>query len=316
VSDILQNFDEAAVISPANLLHKYEFTIQFSEEYHASTLHWHDYAQIWYVSEGMLTHRINNMVYTQTPGSVVFVSPYSSHFISSLDSDIAPRYCQISLTDSFLTRNGFDFFTYHREYAHFDKKIIPQYIRFSDSEKSDIDYITSELYYEFSKDNRRSLKKLSILLAELLSKITFNSEKLTAKGFRYIVDRANAVTDSVRYMATHYPEKITLDKLCSISHMSRSFLTENFRDVTKRSAFEILTSIRLCNAFRSLLFSDLTLSKIAENVGLTTKSRLSHEFTKRIGITPIEYRRRLQHEYLERDEKLAAYWEKFDHLDT
>jgi len=308
-------FEEATLNYPGEFLHKFSFKIQFSEEYKSTVLHWHNFAQLWHVEEGTLMHRVGDVVYTQPPGTFIFIPPYTSHSIDSTKSEIAPRYGQISFTDNFLTDNGFDFFSHHPKFSHFKGRKIPGFIELEGKMKSVAYDIISELYHEFSRDRNRSFKKISVLLSELFDCITSGIESSGLRGFKYISERANAIMDAVNYIASNYSKKITLDMLCGITHMSRSFLTENFRDVTGRTAFEILLAARVCNALHSILYSDLTLTEIAENVGFVTKSRLSHEFSKRYGFPPMEYRRKFQREYLERDEKLATYWAQFDHID-
>lgn len=307
--------ERAMVISPGSLLSKFPITVEFSEEYKTDISHWHDYVQIWYVAEGSLHHTIKDKLYIQKPGSIIFVPPYTTHNIDTRPSKTVPRFALIAFTDDLLTDNGCNFFSYISEYAQFEGRRLPVFREFSGDEKIAADNITYELHREFSKAKHMSSKKLSALLAELLSLLTDGSDAVDMRGMRRITERANAVTSAVRYMSNHYSEKITLDTLCDVAHMSRSFLTESFRSVIGKTAFEVLISIRLAKAVLSLLYSDLTLSEIARNVGFVTKNRLANEFSKRIGMPPMEYRRRMQTESIERDEKIAERWEWLNHPD-
>jgi len=309
------NFERPSIISQGSFLSKIPITIEISEEYKSDSLHWHDYMQIWYVAEGTLYHTINNKLYIQVPGSLVAVPPYTVHNIDTRNSKNTPRFASISFTDDFLTSNGYNFFSYISKYAHFEGHRIPVFKQFTEAIKSVADDTINELHLEFSKKNRMSLKKISALLAKLLSLLTSDFETLDTSRLKYISGRAEDVTRAIRYMSEHCSEKITLDDLCNVTHMSRRFLTKSFREVTGKTAFEILLSIRINHGLASLLYSDLTLSEIAKNVGLTTKNRFANEFTKCFGLSPMEYKRRMRDEFLEDDEKFTERWEWLNHPD-
>ena len=122
-------------------------------------------------------------------------------------------------------------------------------------------------------------------------------------------------------MSKHYSEKISLDTLCNVSRMSRSSFTKSFRSVCGRSSSEFLLSIRLSNAMLLLVLTDLNLTEIAKRVGLSTKNRLAHEFSKTIGVPPMEYRRMMHEKALATDKKIAerrawfddSYFNSYDH---
>lgn len=306
-------YERPATISPGSYLSKIPITVEISEEYKSDSLHWHDYIQIWYVAEGSLRHTINGMLYIQNAGSVVAVPPYATHNIDTRDSKTTPRFAMISFTDKFMTDNGYNFFSYIGKYAHFEGRKLPVFRVFSNDECSIADDIINDIHVEFSNKKKMSYPKLSSLLANFLALMTADSEKCDPSRIRHIAARAEDVTRAIRYMSEHYAEKITLDKLCDIAHMSRRFLTKNFHEVTGKTAFEILGAIRINNATASLLYSDLTLSEIAANVGFTTKNRLWNEFVKRFGISPIEYRNMMQKESLEKDERIIERWDWLSH---
>jgi len=308
-------FERPSLLSQGSLLSKSPVTIEISEEYKSDILHWHNYVQIWYVAEGSLCHTIDGKLYIQEPGSVVTVLPYTVHNIDTRDSKTAPRFAMISFTDKFLTDNGYSFFSYIKEYAQFEGKRLSLLHTFDSELKAVSDDIINDMHREFSNSSNMSYAKLSSLLASLLLLLTSENESADTSRLKYLSERAADVTRVVRYMSEHYSEKITLDELCDIAHMSRRFLTQSFREITGKTAFEILTSIRINHARSSLLYSDLTLSEIARNVGFTTKNRLAHEFSKRFPISPMEFRNRFRAEFLAYDEKFFERWDWLDSSD-
>ncbi len=307
------SFIKASPIAMQTFLSKLPMSIEFCEEYKTDSPHWHDYVQIWYVERGTLIHTVNNKVYIQKPGSFITVPPYTVHNIDTTSSPKPPRFALISFSDRFLLDNGFRFFSYFRKYARFEERELPLFRELDGKIAKIGERIVARLEKEFSKGNNMSFRRLARILSNLLRVLTGESRSADRRGFICSAEKANAITNAVRYMTNHYSEKISLDMLCSVSRMSRSSFTKSFRAVCGRSSSEYLLSIRLSRAMLLLGLTDLNLTEIAKSVGLVTKNRLAHEFSNAIGIPPMEYRRRIREDAIECDRKLSERRAWFAH---
>lgn len=98
------------------------------------------------------------------------------------------------------------------------------------------------------------------------------------------------MSDVVRYVAEHYAEKITVDELASLAHLSTSQFTRQFNRLFQMTPARYLTRIRINAACSLLTRTDLDLTSIAERCGFHDASHFVKQFKKQIGMTPGEYR--------------------------
>lgn len=98
------------------------------------------------------------------------------------------------------------------------------------------------------------------------------------------------MSDVVRYVAEHYAEKITVDELAGLAHLSTSQFTRQFNRLFQMTPARYLTRIRINAACSLLTRTDLDLTSIAERRGFHDASHFVKQFKKQIGMTPGEYR--------------------------
>lgn len=85
---------------------------------------------------------------------------------------------------------------------------------------------------------------------------------------------------------------ITLDDMAAAVHMSRRNFTRLFRDRTGMSASEYFERLRTETVANLLNTTSLGLQQIARRTGFGSEQTLRRLFTRRFGVTPMEYRSR------------------------
>ncbi|MCS7458807.1 AraC family transcriptional regulator [Paenibacillus doosanensis] len=96
----------------------------------------------------------------------------------------------------------------------------------------------------------------------------------------------------VRYVKTHFSDKITLDMLARQFGFNPNYLIKRFSDKTGMTPIQYLQEIRLDKAKEYLEFTSLPISEVAEKVGWT-QEYFSKIVKKRLGQSPSQYRESL-----------------------
>ncbi len=112
-----------------------------------------------------------------------------------------------------------------------------------------------------------------------------------AGGARAAADRREQIRPVLAYVDGHCRESITLDDVASVVHVSPSRVRHVFKDVTGVSFKEYVTQVRVAEAKRVLLSTDLSVAEIARAVSYTNLNQFYKVFYRSCAMSPGEYRR-------------------------
>ena len=98
------------------------------------------------------------------------------------------------------------------------------------------------------------------------------------------------LTGVTQYIAEHLQEKLTIDGIAHEFHISRTKLTQDFRELFSMSVLQYITLARLSQA-KLLLRCGETVLTAAEKCGFADSTHFIRVFRKYYGITPAKYRR-------------------------
>lgn len=101
---------------------------------------------------------------------------------------------------------------------------------------------------------------------------------------------AIAVRRSIEYMYERFREPITVDSIAGIAAYSRFHFTRIFREFTGISPGRFLSAIRLQEAKRLLLATDLSVLSISIQVGYNSLGTFSSRFSSIVGMSPKMFR--------------------------
>jgi AraC-like DNA-binding protein/mannose-6-phosphate isomerase-like protein (cupin superfamily) len=114
---------------------------------------------------------------------------------------------------------------------------------------------------------------------------------VTAGATRAAADRREQIRPVLAYVDGHCRESITLDDVAEVVHVSPSRVRHVFKDVTGVSFKEYVTQVRVAEAKRLLLSTDLSVSEIARGVSYTNLNQFYKVFYRSCAMSPAEYRR-------------------------
>ena len=103
-----------------------------------------------------------------------------------------------------------------------------------------------------------------------------------------------AVAKALAYIKAHATRGMHVDELRPHTGVCRRVLERKFRRLLGRSPHEEIRNLQIEAAKRQLVGTNATLESIAQAIGLSSGIHLSHEFKKRTGQTPGQYRKQFR----------------------
>lgn len=99
------------------------------------------------------------------------------------------------------------------------------------------------------------------------------------------------IVDIVRYMQEHMTEEVSLNILAEEFHLSAQYISQLFKNEIGVNFLAYLTNIRMEQAKKLLLSSQLSIAEISERSGYGDYRVFTKAFKKAEGVTPSQYRR-------------------------
>jgi AraC-like DNA-binding protein len=106
--------------------------------------------------------------------------------------------------------------------------------------------------------------------------------------------KSDRISDVFEYVKENYKEEISLIEIAKIANLTPTSFCRMFKLKTKKSFVEYLNEIRVSNACKLLIETDMGISEIAYECGYKTASNFNQLFKKLTGTTPKEYRRKAE----------------------
>lgn len=135
------------------------------------------------------------------------------------------------------------------------------------------------------------LFKILALLSESTDIEFVNNEFYTPTNEKLEKDRLSSVFD---YLKKNYSEEIPLVKIAEIANLTPTSFCRMFKLKTKKSFVEYLNEVRVSNACKMLIETDMGISEVAYKCGYKTASNFNQLFKKLTGTTPKEYRKKAE----------------------
>ena len=262
--------------------------------------HIHSYYETILILEGELMLEIENsksIVLHQ--GDIVFIPPYIVH-ANSLITENAPIMRSIVV------------------------KFSPLFLYPLETTQSDADCLLTspnykEKYYLFKKGEKQtdSLEKimrktlnerkkqsfgyefalrvyLSMLYLKLVRLCACSAPPLQQTTQNISEDSAQKIHQVFLYVKENYQYNISMREVSDLCGMNYQYFSMFFKKVTNQNFKDYLLDVRLNHAQKQLIQSDKSVSMIAMESGFEYASYFVQKFKKKVGLTPLEYRKKYQ----------------------
>ena len=117
-------------------------------------------------------------------------------------------------------------------------------------------------------------------MLNLLKTVLFNTKH----------ERVPLIEKAKEFIENNFHRNIDLDLIAKEANLSPTYFHKKFKECYNVTPREFLLKIRLKNAKRLLLTSDLSFFEISENCGFSSQAYFNFQFKKETGLTPSEYR--------------------------
>lgn len=125
--------------------------------------------------------------------------------------------------------------------------------------------------------------------------LAFFSELLAHMSINQLpVGDSGALRTIVTFCAKNYAENLSLSMLEERLHLNKYYISHLFSGKLGIRFNDYINSLRISEACRLLTNSDASITEISERVGFNTLRTFNRAFVKQIGVTPSEYKKRLE----------------------
>ena len=115
-------------------------------------------------------------------------------------------------------------------------------------------------------------------------KVSHNSPGLSIKKFNLIAE----------YIEANLSEKITLSDLAKVANLGKFYFIHSFKSYANMTPYDYVLQLRVKRAKKLLQSSDIPICDVALECGFGNQSHLAKHFRKKLGITPMNYRKNAQ----------------------
>lgn len=270
-------------------LRRRSFYIDYKSGHNArnimKTHHLHDDYEIFYLLEGERIYLINDKRYVVQENSLVFIDKNVVHKTLVTDK---PEYKRIVINfrDTFLPDD--DQFLLKQLFGK-GPYIIPIPI----NKKRVIHQLVSMLHQEYMIERNDAIIYIRSLLTQLLLESTRLLEKQHSNpviGNKNKNESKRDIAKVIEFINTNYSKDISLCLLSQQFHLNEQYISRLFRKVTGSTIIDYLNAVRVNEAKRLLLESDMKVIEISKKVGYSNNVHLWRVFKKLTGFSPNEFR--------------------------
>ena len=277
-----------------SFIHSRDIYVQYAVlEESSYPAHSHDFDELVIIVGGKGEHFVNNDSYSIQAGDVFVLKGEDAHGFKNIQN--------LALYNiSYKREIIMNFHSDIRKLAGYHALFLlePLY-RKSDTFKSRLHLSYQEMLgiqavlAQLKEESDHSKDGSDTMIKCLFFQLSVMLSRLYAKRHDPVKQTAIRIADAVSYMERNYADKIQLQQLAKMTHLSVSHFSKIFRQVYHLSPIDYLQQIRLEKACHLLSTSTFSIAEIAIACGFEDSNYFSRIFKKRFGVSPTKWK---QHE--------------------
>ncbi len=255
-------------------------------------MHWHDHLEIAQVLDGRGDFLFGRRALTAEPGDVFFIDDSQPH-VARARPGASLRLLLLLFRPELIAGPGCrELDLGYLAPFRIDERTASPRVRGGSALASELAPVLRELREIWERQDPAEYHLADATLRRVLALVNRQrrSDPRTA-GMRAASDRRERIRPVLAYVDSHCREHITLDDVADAVHVSPSRVRHVFKDVTGVSFREYVTQVRIAEAKRLLLTTDLSVADVARAVSYTNLHQFYKVFHRSCAMSPGEYRR-------------------------
>ena len=254
-------------------------------------MHWHDHLEIALVLEGRGWFELGGRRLDARPGDVFFIDNSQPH-VAHADAAAAMRLLLVLFRPELIAGPGCRTFDlgYLAAFRPDDQAVSPR-VDGRTALAAELAQALDELQRTWDDHDQSELQLADAALRRVLALVNRDrrSGQLPAAGAA--AARRELIRPVLAYIDQHAREPISLERVAQVVHVSPSRVRHVFKEVTGVGFKEYVTQVRLAEAKRMLVGTDLSVAEVAHAVSYTNLSQFYKVFERSCSMSPAEYRR-------------------------
>jgi AraC-like DNA-binding protein len=256
-------------------------------------MHWHDHLEIAMVLDGRGAFLFGRRAMPAEAGDIFFIDNSQPH-VALADTGSSLRLLLVLFRPELIAGPGCrELDLGYLAPFRVDERIASPRICGGSSLAAEVAPVLRELRDTWERHDpaERQLADATLRRALALVNRDRGAAGKAAAAVRSAADRREQIRPVLAYVDRHCRESITLDDVAGVVHVSPSRVRHVFKDVTGVSFKEYVTQVRVAEAKRLLLGTDLSVADIARAVSYTNLNQFYKVFYRSCAMSPGEYRR-------------------------
>ncbi len=275
----------------------YDLVHAFLEKDFNTGMHEQEFYEINVITKGSGVHYIHTSRVDAAVGDVFIIPPRVSHgYLGGEGFDVF----HLLLSDDFMNKHMEDMKLFPSFSTLFGAEPMMRgktesnlYLKLGEKEFKEIISILWQIdYYKGYGNTVDDLVRSNYAMIAIAMMCQAYTQSTSRRDFN--VSNDHAILNSISYIHEKYYQKITIDDLLQIAHMSKTAYIKKFKEICKMSPAAYITKFRIESAAIMLINTSLSISEIAYKTGFYDASHLTKAFERSFNISPAAYRERIK----------------------
>jgi len=266
--------------------------LEYTAHGDSDPMHWHDHLEIALVLDGRGSFGFGGRQLPAEPGDVFFIDNSQPH-VAHAGPGVALRLLLVLFRPELIAGPGCREFDlgYLAAFRPQDPKVSPR-IPGSSPLAAKIGPVLAELKRVYAHADRSEQQLADATLRRALALVNRDrGAGATAVTGGATAARRELIRPVLAYIDRHRREPITLERVAGVAHVSPSRIRHVFKDVTGVGFKEYVTHVRMAEAKRLLLSTDLSVEEVARAISYTNVTQFYKVFDRSCSMSPAMYRR-------------------------